>query len=265
MLPASASTSRLRVHRSHDNTSLMIVLPSIDLRDGKVVRLTRGDYDRQVVYGDDPADVAKKFVQAGAQWIHMVDLDAAKTGRQCNVEKVQSVRSAVSAKIELGGGARDESAIRSMLDSGVDRVVVGSAALTDWDWFQSILGDAELGGKLALGLDARDGRLAVHGWTDQIDSTPLELAGRVRGSGLAAIVYTDIAQDGTLQGINIQSTEKLVSATDVPIIASGGVGSIQDIRLCRQAGCGGVIVGKAYYEGRIDLAEAIAEAGPQSS
>ena len=242
----------------------MIVLPSIDLRDGKVVRLTRGDYDRQTVYGDDPVAVAEQFVKAGAEWIHIVDLDAAKAGKPANTEKIQAVRQASRAKIELGGGARDEAAIRSMLDSGIDRVVVGSAALTDWSWFEGLLAEADLARQMALGLDARDGKLAVHGWLDQIDATPLEVAGRVTGSGLAAIVYTDIGQDGTLAGVNIESTERLVSATDVPIIASGGVGSIADVRSCRQIGCSGIIIGKAYYEGRLDLAEAIAEAGRQS-
>jgi len=224
-----------------------------------------GDYDHRTVYGDNPAEVACKFVQAGARWIHVVDLDAARTGRPVNGPAVKAIREAVDVGIELGGGARDEAAIRTMLAGGADRVVVGSAASTNWPWFERLLKDRDLAARLALGLDARDGKLAVHGWADQVDTTPVELAEKTAGSGLAAIIFTDIGRDGILAGINVESTAKLVSVTDVPIIASGGVRSIRDVRLCRQAGCGGVIVGRAYYEGRIDLAEAIAEAGSQAN
>lgn len=241
----------------------MYILPSIDLRAAKVVRLARGDYDAQTVYSDDPVAVASQFAQAGAQWMHVVDLDAAKTGQRVNAASVEAIRNAVDLKIELGGGARDERTIRAMLEGGISRVVVGSAALADWQWFEGLLGDVDLAGKLALGLDARNGRLAAEGWTTQTDLLATDLAGRVCGSDLAAIVYTDIDRDGMLTGVNIEMTERLVSATDVPIIASGGVGSIADIRLCRSIGCRGAIIGRAYYEGKIDLAQAIAEAANQ--
>ena len=239
----------------------MYILPSIDLRDGKVVRLARGEFESQTVYGDDPAAVAAQFVNAGVEWIHIVDLDAAKTGRVTNTPAVRSVREAVNVRIELGGGARSEPIIRSMLDDGIDRVVVGSAALKDWDWFEGLIGDVDLAGRIALGLDARAERLALHGWVDEIETTPLDLARRVSGSALGAIVFTDITRDGMMSGVNVDATEELVSSTDVPIIASGGVNSIEDIRLCRKIGCGGVIIGRAYYEGKIDLEEAVAEAG----
>ena len=241
----------------------MDVLPSIDLRDGKVVRLARGDYDAQTVYSDDPVAVAEGLVRAGARWIHVVDLDAALTGRFANADAVRAIRQAVEVDIELGGGARDEPAIRAMLDRGATRVVVGSAALGDWEWFERLVGQADLAPRLALGLDARAGRLAAKGWTEQTDILAADLAGRVAGSGLGAIVCTDIARDGMLTGVNVEMTSELVSATDVPIIASGGVSSIRDIRQCREIGCGGVIIGKAYYEGKIDLARAIAEAAGQ--
>ena len=243
----------------------MLVLPAIDLMDGKVVRLAMGDYGRRTVYSDDPAGVVGEFVRAGARWIHVVDLDAAKAGRPINVAAVQAIRKAVDARIELGGGARNETAVRSMLGSGADRVVVGSAALANWSWFEGLLADKVLAGTLALGLDARGGRLAVHGWVERVDATPVEVARRVTGSGLAAIVYTDISRDGMLAGVDLEGTAELVSATDVPIIASGGLCSVRDVHMCRGIGCAGVIVGRAYYEGRIDLAEAIAEAGPQAS
>ena len=238
----------------------MEILPAIDLRDGKVVRLLQGDYGRQTTYSDDPAAVARAFVAAGAAWIHVVDLDAAKSGRQTNTAAFAAIRRAVEAKIELGGGARDDAAVGAMLDLGADRVVVGSAALKNWAWFEKLASRPELAGRIALGLDAREGRLAVHGWTQPVEATVLEIARRVRNWPLGAIVYTDISRDGTLGGLNVQATAELIAVTDVPVIASGGVGSLQDVLACKAIGCAGAIIGKAYYEGRIDLAQAIAAA-----
>jgi phosphoribosylformimino-5-aminoimidazole carboxamide ribotide isomerase len=231
----------------------MEILPAIDLREGKVVRLLQGDFARQTTYSDDPAAVARDFVASGAMWIHMVDLDAARTGRRTNIQAIQAVRQAVQAQIQLGGGARDDASLEAMLAIGVDRVVVGSAALGNWKWFEKLLSHKELAGKVALGLDARGGKLAVRGWTRQVEETPVELARRVRGWPLGAIVYTDIARDGLLEGVNLTSTAELIAATDVPVIASGGVGGIQDIAGCKGIGCAGVIIGKAYYEGKVDL------------
>jgi len=233
------------------------ILPAIDLRDAKVVRLSQGDYDRQRTYSDDPAAVAGQFAAAGASWIHMVDLDAARTGTPSNLASVRAVREAVDVKVELGGGARDDATIEAMLAMGVDRVVVGSAAMRDWTWFERLAGRAELAGKIALGLDARGDHIAVEGWTEQVDASPVEIARRVRGWPIGAIVYTDIARDGMLSGVNFDATSELIDATDIPIIASGGVGCIEDIARCRQIGCGGVIVGRAYYEGKIDLRQAL--------
>jgi phosphoribosylformimino-5-aminoimidazole carboxamide ribotide isomerase len=233
------------------------ILPSIDLRGGKVVRLSQGDYDRQTTYRDDPAAVAKEFVSAGARWIHMVDLDAAKTGRAANTDAVAAVASAVDAKIELGGGARNEAAIDAMFDAGAGRVVIGSAAMKDWAWFERLAARPDLAGRLALGLDARGGRVAVHGWTEELEAMALEIAGRTKGWPLGAIVYTDISRDGMLSGVNVEATAEIVAATDVPVIASGGVRSIDDIGRCMEIGCGGAIIGRAYYEGTIDLAAAV--------
>jgi len=239
----------------------MEILPSIDLRDAKVVRLARGDYEDQTIYSEDASAVAEQFAAAGVRWVHMVDLDAARTGRSTNAASIKAVRQAVDLNIQLGGGARDDRAIDSILAMGVNRVVVGSAAVENWTWFERLLSRPGLAGKLALGLDARGGRLAVRGWTKQTDVTAADLAARTAGTGLGAIVYTDIARDGMLAGVDIEMTEELVSLTDVPIIASGGVSSLEDIRRCRQIGCGGVIIGKAYYEGKIDLPRALLEAG----
>ena len=242
----------------------MEVLPAIDLREGKVVRLSRGDYARQTTYHDDPVSVARDFVAAGARWIHRVDLDAARTGRPTNTAAVAAVASAVDAKIELGGGARDTRTVEAMLAGGVDRVVIGSAALTDWAWFEKLAGRQEMAGKLALGLDARRGRLAVQGWTEQLETTALEIAARVAGWPLGAIVYTDIARDGMLSGVNIEATAEIVAATDAPIIASGGVSCLDDVAACRRIGCAGAIIGRAYYEGAVDLARAVEIAGENS-
>lgn len=237
----------------------MEILPAIDLRGGKVVRLTRGDYAAQTTYSDDPVAVAGQFVAAGARWIHMVDLDAARSGQSANADVIRAVASAVGGqgvKVQTGGGLRSTQAVLAMLPVAA-RLVIGSAAMKDWPWFEALLGDERIPNeRLALGLDARDGLLAAEGWTQQLDLKACDLARRVRGSGLGAIIYTDIARDGMLTGVNVAATAAIVQATDVPVIASGGVASLDDVVACRQAGCAGVIVGKAWYEGRIDLVEA---------
>ena len=241
----------------------MDILPAIDLRDGQVVRLQEGDYDRQTTYRDDPSAVAVEFAVAGAGWIHVVDLDAARSGRITNGQCLQAIRKALDGaghgrvRIEFGGGIRNTSSLQAALSLGADRLVIGSAALKDWPWFEGLLADASLdNGRLALSLDARDGMCAAQGWTQQTQLSAVELAGRVRGSGLGAIVYTDIRRDGMLAGVNVEATAEVVAATDVGVVASGGVRSIDDVHACRQAGCSGVIVGRAWYEGKIDLAEA---------
>ena len=233
----------------------MQILPSIDLLEGQVVRLSQGDYQRKTVYSADPAEVARAFVSAGAQWIHVVDLDAARTGLRTNQAAIAAIRAAAPVKLELGGGARDDASVQSMLEQGVDRVVVGSAALKDWAWFTRLV-ERTGPGRIALGLDARNGKLAAHGWTEQLELTAVDLAGRVRGWPLGAIIYTDIARDGLLGGVNLEATAQMIAATDVGVIASGGISSLDDLAACRQIGCAGAIVGRAYYEGRVDLAQA---------
>ena len=238
----------------------MEILPAIDLRGGKVVRLSQGDYDRQTVYADDPAAVVASYVAAGARWIHTVDLDAARTGRRANNRAVEAIcRAAGDAGVEVqcGGGVRDRSAIEALRAAGVSRMVIGSAAVKDWAWFEALLADDGLDSSLfALGLDAREGHVAAEGWTEQLSAEAVVLARRVSGSGLGAIVYTDISRDGMLTGTNLDATAAMVSATDVPVIASGGVASTEDVRGCMRIGCAGVIIGRALYEGRLDLAEA---------
>jgi phosphoribosylformimino-5-aminoimidazole carboxamide ribotide isomerase len=238
----------------------MDVLPAIDFLGGKVVRLSQGDYARQTTYDDDPVSVARQFVSAGARWIHMVDLDAARSGRRTNSTAIGDVCQAVApdgVKVECGGGIRDTDAVEALVAAGAARLVIGSAAMKNWPWFEDLLTGGTFPPRmLALGLDARDGLLAAEGWTEQLALAATELAGRVRGTGLGAIVYTDIARDGMLSGTNIPATGRIVDATDVPVIASGGLASIEDVRACGEIGCAGVIVGRAWYEGGIDLARA---------
>ena len=234
----------------------MKILPAIDLRGGKVVRLERGDYDLQTTYGDDPAATARVFADAGAEWIHIVDLDAAKSGRPTNTGAIAAIRDAVDIRLELGGGMRDEQTLRLALDAGVDRVIVGSAALRDPQWFEQLVAIDDLAGRVVLGLDAREGMLAADGWTTQTECTALEVAQRAGDWPLAGIIYTDIARDGMLTGVNIAATAELISVTDVPVIASGGVASLDHLLACKEIGCWGAIVGKAWYEGLIDLAHA---------
>lgn len=238
----------------------MDILPAIDLRDGQVVRLQQGDYDRQRTYHSEPAEVARQFADAGVRWIHVVDLDAARSGRPANLPAVEAIAAAAGVKIELGGGARNHENIARMLAAGADRVVVGSAAMKDWAWFSQAARSDELAGKLVLGLDARNGQLAAEGWTEQTALTAEALAAEADALPLAAIVYTDIARDGMLGGANVEATAAVVHATALPVIASGGVSTVEDVIRCRQAGCAGAIIGKAWYEGRIDLVEAIAAA-----
>ncbi|NQU75768.1 MAG: 1-(5-phosphoribosyl)-5-[(5-phosphoribosylamino)methylideneamino]imidazole-4-carboxamide isomerase [Planctomycetes bacterium] len=238
----------------------MEIFPAIDLRAGKVVRLAQGDYARQTTYSDSPAAVAAGFAQAGCRWIHVVDLDGALKGVPVNLSAVADIAAGAEVKLQFGGGIRTDQAIRDALAAGADRVIIGSAALENWAWFADLLSRNELAGRIALALDGRAGKLATHGWTEQTESTAVELAARVAGSSLSAIIYTDIARDGMLVGPNLSVTAELIAGTDIGVIASGGVSCIDDIVECRRIGCAGVIIGRAYYEGKIDLRTALAAA-----
>lgn len=234
------------------------LLPAIDLRDGRCVRLIQGDYDRQIDYRDDPAEVAAEFAAAGCRWIHVVDLDAARDGTMRNLDAISSIVQAADIQVEVGGGVRSTDAVQRLLDLGVYRTVIGTAALRDWDWFRTLIDDDALAVHIALGLDARDGRVAVSGWTEQTDVTATDLAEQVRSTALGAIIYTDIARDGMMTGPNIPAIEQMLAATDVPVVASGGVGSLDDIRALSYLDVGGIIVGRALYEGNFTIADAVA-------
>jgi phosphoribosylformimino-5-aminoimidazole carboxamide ribotide isomerase len=239
----------------------MDLFPAIDLRDGKCVRLTQGDFAQETVYGDDPVAVARTYETAGAPWIHVVDLDAARTGEPANREAVLAVRAAVSCKVQTGGGVRDG----SLLDAGIDRVVLGTAAVDD----PALVGRlaARYKNRVAVGLDVRDGEVAIRGWTEGSGQRILEALARFENVGVAAFVVTEIGRDGTLAGPDVDGLRTVLGATHVEVVASGGVGSLDHLRLLASveiAGrrLAGVIVGKAISEQLFTVEEAIAACAP---
>ena len=236
----------------------MILFPAIDLKDGQCVRLFQGDMDQVTVFGDDPAAQARDFAAAGAKWLHVVDLNGAVSGRPVNEDAVTAILDAVDIPVQLGGGIRDRDTIEFWLERGVRRVILGTIAVRDPALVEQA--SRKHPGRVAVGIDARDGMVAVEGWTETSATTALDLAKRFRDSGLAVIIYTDISRDGAMQGPNIESTVELAKAISVPVIASGGVSSMADLEALKKAGQGllqGVISGRALYDGRIDLAAAI--------
>jgi phosphoribosylformimino-5-aminoimidazole carboxamide ribotide isomerase len=235
----------------------MHLFPAIDLRGGKVVRLLRGDYDQQTTYGSDPLSQARAFADAGATWLHVVDLDGARSGHVQHLEQIEAICRGTSLKVEVGGGVRDEGTIDRLLKAGVTRVILGTAALENWTWFEGLMGNPTYRGRLVLGLDAKNDRLAVSGWEKTTAATPLDIARKVTDWPLAAIVYTDIATDGTLAGPNIDATRRIAQATHVPIVASGGVGTLDHLRALRTLPIQGAIVGRALYEGAFTPAQAV--------
>ncbi len=234
----------------------MDVIPAIDLRDGKVVRLIQGQYDRQITYRDDPVGQARQFHADGAAWLHIVDLDGAKEGLPVNTETITAIAQLGLLQIEVGGGIRSEASIRQLLDAGVTRVIIGTKAVSDFEWFSDMA--RKFKGRLVLGLDARGATVATHGWIENSAQTMLEFAAQADKLPLAAIIYTDIAKDGMLTGPNIERTKSLVRTVKTPVIASGGVREVGDICRLKPIGVAGVIVGRSLYEGTLDLKEALA-------
>lgn len=233
----------------------MYILPAIDLRDGKCVRLIQGDYDRQINYNDDPVAQAKLFEDQGAEWLHIVDLDGALKGGQYNFEILKKIRANTQLKIEVGGGIRSEQAVENLLETGIERVIIGTRAFEDEQWFNDIVKAKP--NRIALGMDAKNGHIATHGWTKTGEMTVLEMADKVNTLPLAAIVYTDIAKDGMLTGPNLESTRELAEHCKIPVIASGGVGSVKDIKDLSKLPITGIITGRALYENKFTLPEAI--------
>jgi phosphoribosylformimino-5-aminoimidazole carboxamide ribotide isomerase len=239
--------------------------PAIDLRGGRCVRLHQGDYDRETVYGDDPVGQARAFAAAGAQWIHVVDLDAARTGDPVNRPVIRAVAAAVDVPVQTGGGVRTATDADDLLDGGVARVVIGSAAVEDPPLVAELA--ARHPGGVAVGLDHRDGEVRTRGWREGSGRRLHDLVGELSGHGVAAFVVTDIARDGVLRGADVDGYAALLAATEVPIIASGGVGTLDDLRALVRLDVGGrrlagAITGKALYEGRFTVAEALAVLAP---
>jgi phosphoribosylformimino-5-aminoimidazole carboxamide ribotide isomerase len=240
----------------------MELWPAIDLRGGKCVRLLQGDYDRETVFGDDPVAMAGQFVAAGAKRLHIVDLDGAKAGEPSQADLVARMVAATGVPCQLGGGVRTLETARAYLDAGVTRVVVGSVAIEQPDLLVELA--RTFPGRVVLGLDARDGRVAVRGWLETSPLTAIDVARRHATLPLAAIVYTDIATDGMLSGPNLAALEEMVAAVPLPIVASGGVASADDIRRVATTGSAGCIVGRALYAGRVTIPEALSAAGERA-
>jgi phosphoribosylformimino-5-aminoimidazole carboxamide ribotide isomerase len=236
----------------------MQIWPAIDLRGGKCVRLRQGDYGRETVYGDDPAAMAKKFVAEGAKYLHLVDLDGARDGSNANLAAVKAIVKAAGIPCELGGGIRDDGTIEKMLALGLSRLVVGTKALKEPDWFRNAC--ACFPGKLALGIDAKEGRVATDGWLETSETAAIDLARMFADEPLAAIIYTDISRDGMLEGPNLAAMAEMKAAVDIPVSASGGVTTAKDIRDLARVGLDGCIIGRALYEGTLTLKDALAAA-----
>jgi phosphoribosylformimino-5-aminoimidazole carboxamide ribotide isomerase len=238
--------------------SAMRIWPAIDLRGGKCVRLRQGDYQRETVYGDDPAEMARRWSSEGAQCLHLVDLDGARDGSSGNLQAVQAILAAVTIPCQLGGGIRDDATIERLLGLGLARLVIGTRALKEPDWFRGVV--RRFPGQVALGIDAKAGLVATDGWLKTSTTSAIELAQQFAGEPLAAIVYTDIARDGMLQGPNVEATAEMNAAVNCDVIASGGVTTTDDVHRLTGLGLAGCIIGRALYDGTLKLADALAAA-----
>jgi phosphoribosylformimino-5-aminoimidazole carboxamide ribotide isomerase len=233
----------------------MYIIPAIDLIAGKCVRLIQGQYDRQITYENDPVKKALEFIRAGAEWLHIVDLDGAKIGKPCNTDTISSISALGKLKIEVGGGIRDEASVKQLLDIGVERVIIGTKAVSDFEWFREMV--AKFSDKIVLGLDARGSKVATHGWTQDSPQNMLDFAIEAAKLPLAAIIYTDITKDGMMSGPNFERTKALVQAVEVGVVASGGVSRLADIPKLIELGVEAAIIGRSLYEGTINLSDAI--------
>lgn len=242
--------------------SAFTVYPAIDMRGGKCVRLLQGDYNQETVYGDSPFEMAKGFVGQGANWIHMVDLDGAKEGRSVNNEHVIRVAKELGVNVQIGGGIRTEEDIQYYLNNGVKRVILGSVAVSDVEFTKEML--QKYGKSIVIGLDAKDGMVATHGWLETSKVSAIELGKTLAEAGAEVLIFTDISTDGTLSGPNIHATEQLALATGKKVIASGGISSLLDIQqlaALQASGVVGSIVGKAIYSNRFTVAQALSCVG----
>ena len=233
----------------------MLIYPAIDLFDGKAVRLYKGDYAQMTVYSDDPVSVALDFQNSGAQWIHLVDLQGAKSGNTDNLSTIRAIQKATNLRCEVGGGIRNMETVETYLNAGVDRVILGTAAVTDNTFLQEAV--QRWGEKIAVGIDIKDGFVAIKGWTEKSLLTAEEFFRHVQSIGVRTCICTDISRDGAMQGANHALYHSLSQAYHMDIIASGGVSTLEDVKILARLGLYGAIIGKAYYTGAIDLKTAI--------
>jgi phosphoribosylformimino-5-aminoimidazole carboxamide ribotide isomerase len=241
----------------------VIIYPAIDIRGGRAVRLVEGDFARETQFDADPVDAALRWQDAGAAWIHIVDLDGARNGTGANRDAIARIRRAVDVQIEVGGGIRTDDDLRALAAIGVNRFILGSIAITDPAFVEHAI--ATWGNTIAVGLDARDGKVATHGWLEQTEVGAIEVARRYADAGLKHVIFTDIQRDGTFQGPNLDALRALIAAVPIDVIASGGVGSLDDVEAIAGTGAGGVIIGSALYHGKIALTDALAIAGPATT
>jgi len=237
----------------------VILFPAIDLKDGQCVRLLRGDMDKATVFNDDAGAQAAAFVAGGCSWLHVVDLNGAFAGHPVNGDAVDAILAAVDVPVQLGGGIRDLETISMWLKRGISRVILGTVAVRDPDLVREAC--ERYPGAVAVGIDARGGQVAVEGWAEVSELSAIELAARFEDAGVAAIIYTDIDRDGAMQGVNVEATAELAASTSIPVIASGGVSSLDDLRALKtraDTGIAGVISGRALYDGGLDLGAALA-------
>lgn len=237
----------------------MLIIPAIDLKDGRCVRLEQGVMDRATVYSDDPAAMARHWQSQGAELLHVVDLNGAFAGAPRNIEAIKAVRAAVGIPLEVGGGIRDMETIHTLVALGIERIILGTAAVENPEFVKQAC--REFPGRIIAGIDAKDGLAAVRGWAEVTNVKAIDLARRLEDCGVAAVIYTDIKRDGMLTGPNIEATEALAKSLKIPVIASGGVSSLKDIKALWQIaryGVEGVITGKAIYNGSLELKKAIA-------
>jgi len=231
------------------------IIPAVDMLDGKCVRLAQGRFDRSTVFSDDPADAARRWVDEGAQRLHLVDLNGSRMGAPQELPAIRRIVAAVDVPVQLGGGIRTLETARQMLDLGVERVVIGTSAALDADAATAMF--AELGEHAILGVDAKDGYVAVKGWQEVTNEKAVEFAQRMQSLGARRVIYTDISRDGMLSGVNVQAMAAMVESLDIPVIASGGVTTVGDIAVLKTTGVEGAIVGKALYTGKLTLADAL--------
>tara|TARA_B100000315_G_scaffold108403_1_gene99503 strand:+ start:5345 stop:6073 length:729 start_codon:yes stop_codon:yes gene_type:complete len=236
----------------------MFTIPAVDIKDGKCVRLVQGKMDKEIVYSDDPAEMAKKWEDLGAGLLHVVDLNGAIEGNTVNKKSVENILKNISIPIEVGGGIRDVETVDEFIEMGVHRIILGTVAKEDPGFVKEIC--EKFPGRIAVGIDAKDGFVAVRGWVEKTEQKASDLAKKFEGYGVSAIIFTDIMRDGTLTGPNIERTRELAESINIPVIASGGVSELKDIKstlVLKKSGVVGVIVGRALYDGRVDFKSAV--------